>query len=45
MAAWFPDESVTTDRPCCRQLWGWMLVWPVLATPAFQIAKGEETAY
>jgi len=42
---WFPDESVTTDRPCCRQRWGWVLVWPLLATPAFQIAKVEGTAY
>jgi hypothetical protein len=42
---WFPNESAATDRPCCRQRWGWVLVWPVLATPAFQIAKVEGTAY
>jgi hypothetical protein len=43
---WFPDETVATaDRPCCRQRWGWVLVWPVLATPAFQIAKVQGTAY
>jgi hypothetical protein len=43
---WFPNEpGVTTDRPCCRQRWGWVLVWPVLATPAFQIAEVEGTAY
>jgi hypothetical protein len=42
---WFPNESATTDRPCCRQRWGWVLVWPVLATPAFQVAKVEGTAY
>ena len=42
---WFPGESVTPDRPCCRQRWGWVLVWPVLATPAFQIAEAEGTAY
>jgi len=42
---WFPSESAATDRPCCRQRWGWVLVWPVLATPAFQIAEVEGTAY
>jgi hypothetical protein len=43
---WFPsDPGDTTDRPCCRQRWGWILVWPVLATPAFQIAEVEGTAY
>jgi hypothetical protein len=42
---WFPNESAATDRPCCRQRWGWVLVWPVLATPAFQVAKVEGTAY
>ena len=43
---WFPnDPGDTTDRPCCRQRWGWVLVWPVLATPAFQIAEVEGTAY
>jgi hypothetical protein len=43
---WFPDETAaTTDRPCCRQRWGWVLVWPVLATPAFQIARVRGTAY
>ncbi len=43
---WFPNEpGATTDRPCCRQRWGWVLVWPVLATPAFQIAEVEGTAY
>jgi len=43
---WFPnDPGDTTDRPCCRQRWGWVLVWPVLATPAFQVAEVEGTAY
>lgn len=43
---WFPnDPGDTTDRPCCRQRWGWVLVWPVLATPAFQLAEVEGTAY
>lgn len=42
---WFPNESAATDHPCCRQRWGWVLVWPVLATPAFQIAEVEGTAY
>jgi len=42
---WFPKDSAATDRPTCRQRWGWILVWPVLATPAFQIAEVEGTAY
>lgn len=43
---WFPGEQpLTTDRPTCRQRWGWVLVWPVLATPAFQVSKVEGTAY
>ncbi len=42
----FPDDpDARTDRPICRQRWGWVLVWPVLATPAFQVAKAEATAY
>jgi len=42
---WFPNEPAATDRPSCRQHWGWILVWPVLATPAFQVADVEGTAY
>jgi hypothetical protein len=42
---WFPNESAATDRPTCRQRWGWVLVWPVLVTPAFQVAEVEGTAY
>ena len=42
---WFPNEAPVPDRPCCRQRWGWVLVWPVLATPAFQVAEVEGTAY
>jgi hypothetical protein len=34
-----PEEAV------CRQRWGWLLVWPVLLTPAFQLADVEATAY
>jgi hypothetical protein len=43
---WFPDKpSRTTTDPVCRQGWGWFLVWPVLATPAFQRARVEAFAY
>ncbi len=43
---WFPAEPVArTDRPTCRQRWGWVLMWPVLATPAFQTARVEGVAY
>jgi len=43
---WFPTKpGAKTDRPTCRQRWGWVLVWPMLATPAFQVAKAEGTAY
>jgi hypothetical protein len=41
---WFPDRRATTD-PVCRQGWGWVLIWPVLATPAFQTARAEAVAY
>ncbi|MCP4897644.1 MAG: hypothetical protein GY906_11785, partial [bacterium] len=33
------------EEPKCRQRWGWILIWPVLATPAFQVAQVEATAY
>jgi hypothetical protein len=43
---WFPTRpTVTPDRPMCRQRWGWVLVWPMLLTPAFQVAQAEATAY
>jgi hypothetical protein len=43
---WFPDNpNRTTADPVCKQGWGWFLVWPVLATPAFQRARVEAVAY
>jgi hypothetical protein len=41
---WFPERRATTD-PVCRQGWGWVLIWPVLATPAFQSARAVAVAY
>ena len=43
---WIPrNQNRTTDNPTCRKKWGWILVWPVLATPAFQSARVEAVAY
>jgi len=43
---WIPrNRKRTTDDPTCRKKWGWILVWPVLATPAFQSARVEAVAY
>lgn len=43
---WIPrNPSRTTDEPTCRKKWGWVLIWPVLATPAFQSARVEAVAY
>jgi hypothetical protein len=43
---WIPrNPNRTTDNPTCRKKWGWILVWPVLATPAFQSARVEAVAY
>jgi len=43
---WIPrNQKRTTDDPTCRKKWGWILVWPVLATPAFQSARAEAVAY
>ena len=43
---WIPrNQNRTTDDPTCRKKWGWILVWPVLATPAFQSARVEAVAY
>jgi hypothetical protein len=43
---WIPrNPSRTTADPTCRKKWGWVLVWPVLATPAFQSARVEAVAY
>ena len=43
---WIPrNGNRTTADPTCRKKWGWILVWPVLATPAFQSARVEAVAY
>jgi hypothetical protein len=43
---WIPrNPRRTTADPTCRKKWGWVLVWPVLATPAFQSARVEAVAY
>jgi hypothetical protein len=43
---WVPQHPKhSSDAPTCRQRWGWVLVWPVLATPAFQSAGVEAVAY
>ena len=43
---WIPrNPNRTTADPTCRKKWGWVLVWPVLATPAFQSARVEAVAY
>ena len=43
---WIPrNQKRTTDDPTCRKKWGWVLIWPVLATPAFQSARVEAIAY
>jgi hypothetical protein len=43
---WIPrNPSRTTADPTCRKKWAWILVWPVLATPAFQSARVEAVAY
>ncbi len=43
---WIPrNQNRVTDDPTCRKKWGWVLIWPVLATPAFQSARVEAVAY
>ena len=43
---WIPrNQNRATDDPTCRKKWGWILIWPVLATPAFQSARVEAVAY
>ena len=43
---WIPrNQNRTTPDPTCRKKWGWILIWPVLATPAFQSARVEAVAY
>jgi len=43
---WIPqNRNRTTDQPTCKKKWGWVLIWPVLATPGFMSAKVEAVAY
>ena len=43
---WIPrNQKRATSDPTCRKKWGWILIWPVLATPAFQSARVEAVAY
>ncbi len=43
---WIPrNRARATDQPTCRKKWGWVLIWPMLATPAFQSARVEAVAY
>jgi hypothetical protein len=43
---WIPrSPKRATEDPTCRKKWGWVLIWPVLATPAFQSARVEAVAY
>jgi hypothetical protein len=43
---WFPPHaSPNPEEAVCRQRWGWILIWPMLLTPAFQVAEVEATAY
>jgi hypothetical protein len=43
---WVPQHPKhSSGSPTCRQRWGWVLIWPVLATPAFQSAGVEAVAY
>jgi hypothetical protein len=43
---WFPHKPKrTTDHPTCRRRFGWVLIWPMLATPAFSSSRVEAVAY
>ncbi len=43
---WFPEEPRLAPREAvCKQKWGFILLWPILATPAFQRTRVEATAY
>ncbi len=43
---WVPQHPKhSSEEPTCRQRWGWFLVWPALASPAFQSAGVEAVAY
>jgi hypothetical protein len=43
---WMPGlrDRITGDATC-RQEWGWILLWPLLATPLHQTAVVEAYAY
>ena len=43
---WMPKTSAPfADRPICKRRWGYFLVWPILATPAFMAANVEGVVY
>jgi hypothetical protein len=43
---WMPRASDRRiDRPTCKRRWGFFLIWPVLATPAFMAANVEGVVY
>jgi hypothetical protein len=43
---WMPSTSAPfADRPICKRRWGFFLIWPVLATPAFMAANVEGVIY
>jgi hypothetical protein len=43
---WLPKtDTRTTEEPTCKKKWGWVLVWPVLITPAFLSTRAEGYAY
>lgn len=43
---WMPKTSAPfADRPICKRRWGYFLIWPILATPAFMAANVEGVVY
>lgn len=43
---WMPQASARRiDRPTCRRRWGFFLIWPIVATPAFMAANAEGVVY
>jgi len=43
---WFPERPKrVSDHPTCRRKFGWFLIWPMLATPAFSSSRVEAVAY
>jgi len=43
---WIPKiQQRSTGDATCRQEWGWILLWPLLATPLHQTAGVEAFAY